>query len=272
MTDAGQHGVDLPAVAASDLLERHLITIRRIDLEAPWRWLAAGWADLLAMPHISLTYGAVFAALAAGFWVGLASVGWQSLMLALAGGFLLIGPVLAVGLYEASRRRQMGLAVRLGDVFVAGFRAPRQLALLGLALLLIYVAWMRTAILMFMLFFSDGPFPPIEEFVPRLLFTWQGVTLLVAGTIIGAALAALVFSISVVSAPMLMERPLGVATGIRTSVRAVRLNLQPMALWAALIAAFVALGLATLCLGLIVIFPLIGHATWHAYRDVVGEA
>jgi uncharacterized membrane protein len=272
MTTTPKHGVDMRTMASSDLLERHSIAIRKVDLEAPWRWLAAGWVDLLAMPHISLTYGAVFTALAAGFWLGLASFGWQSLMLALAGGFLLIGPVLAVGLYEASRRRQMGIAVRLGDVTAAGFRAPRQLALLGLALLLIYVAWMRTAILMFMLFFSDGPFPPIEEFVPRLLFTWQGVTLLAAGTMIGAALAALVFSISVVSAPMLMERPVGVAAAIAASVRAVRLNLQPMALWAVLIAAFVALGLATLCLGLIVIFPLIGHATWHAYRDVVGEA
>jgi uncharacterized membrane protein len=269
MTSTPENGIDLPAMTPSDLQERPLIAIRQLDLEAPWRWLAAGWADLLAMPHISLAYGAVFTALAAGFWLGLASVGWQSLMLALAGGFLLIGPVLAVGLYEASRRRQLGVPVRLDDVLVAGFRAPGQLALLGLALLLIYVAWIRTAFLMFMLFFADGPFPPIEEFVPRLLFTWQGVTLLTAGTVVGAALAALVFSISVVSAPMLMERPVGVATGILTSVRAVRANLKPMALWAALIAAFVAVGLVTLCLGLIVIFPLIGHATWHAYRDVV---
>jgi uncharacterized membrane protein len=266
------HLADQPETAPTEMLERHLIAIRQVDLEAPWRWLAAGWADLVAMPHISLTYGAAFTVLAAGFWLGLATVGWQSLMLALAGGFLLIGPVLAVGLYEASRRRQLGAPVRLDDVFLAGFRAPRQLALLGLALLLIYVAWMRTAILMFMLFFSDGPFPPIEEFMPRLLFTWQGVTLLVAGTIIGAALAALVYSISVISAPMLTERPVGVATAIFTSVRAVRLNPMPMALWATLIAAFVAVGLASLCVGLIVIFPLIGHATWHAYRDIVSDA
>ena len=271
MKSTPQDGIGLPGTVSPDLLERH-IAVRQVDLEAPWRWLAAGWSDLLAMPHISLTYGAVFSALAVGFWFGLASVGWQSLMLALAGGFLLIGPVLGVGLYEASRRRQSGVSVRLGNVLVAGFRAPGQLALLGLALLLIYVAWMRTALLMFMLFFSDGPFPPIEEFVPRLLFTWQGVTLLTAGTIVGAGLAALVYAISVVSAPMLMDRRVGVAAAILTSVQAVRLNLKPMALWAVLIAAFVALGLATLCLGLIVIFPLIGHATWHAYRDVVGEA
>jgi uncharacterized membrane protein len=259
-------------MAGSDLLERHMTAIRQVDLEAPWRWLAAGWGDLLAMPHVSLTYGAVFAALAIGFWLGLVSVGWQSLMLALAGGFLLIGPVLSVGLYEASRRRQLKMQVRLSDVFVAGFRAPGQLSLLGLALLLIYMAWIETALLLFMMFFSDAPFPPIQDFLPRLLFSWQGVTLLVAGTIEGAALAALVYSISVISAPMLMERPVGVATAIFTSVRAVWFNPKPMALWATLIAAFVAVGLVTLCVGLIVIFPVIGHATWHAYRDIVGEA
>ena len=195
MTSTPENRIDLQITTPSDVQEQPLIAIRPVDLEAPWRWLAAGWADLLAMPHISLTYGALFTALAAGFWLGLASVGWQSLMLALAGGFLLIGPVLAVGLYEASRRRQLGVPVRLDDVLVAGFRAPGQLALLGLALLLIYVAWIRTAFLMFMLFFADGPFPPIEAFVPRLLFTWQGVMLLTAGTVVGAALAALVFSI-----------------------------------------------------------------------------
>ncbi len=272
MTSTRQDGIDLQATASSDLLAQHLIAIRQVDLEAPWRWLAAGWSDLLAMPWISLAYGAVFTALAAGFWLGLLSVGSQSLMLPLAGGFLLIGPVLGVGLYEASRRRQISMPVRLVDVAVVGFRAPGQLALLGLALLLIYMAWIETAIIMFMLFFSDGPFPPLQDFVPRLLFSWQGVTLLVAGTIEGAALAALVFSISVVSAPMLLERPVGTAAGILTSVRAVWLSPKPMALWAALIAGFVAVGLATLCLGLIVIFPLMAYATWHAYRDVVGEA
>lgn len=272
MTSTQQVGITPRGTVSSDLLEQHLIVIRQVDLEAPWRWLAAGWSDLLAMPWISLAYGAVFTALAAGFWLGLLSVGWQSLMLPLAGGFLLIGPVLGVGLYEASRRRQMGAAVRLSAVLAAGFRAPGQLAQLGLALLLIYMVWIETAFILFMLFFSDGPLPPLQEFVPRLLFSWQGVTLLMAGTIEGAALAALVFSISVVSAPMLLERPVGIAAGILTSVRAVWFNPKPMALWAVLIGAFVAVGLATLSLGLVVIFPLIAYATWHAYRDVVAEA
>jgi uncharacterized membrane protein len=246
------------------------IRIQQVDIEAPWRWLAAGWADLAAMPGIGLTYGAAFAGGAIALWFGLASMGWQSMMLALAGGFLLIGPVLAVGLYDASRRRGAGERVNLLSTFAAGFHSPGQLSLLGLALLLIFMMWVQIALLLFMLFFSDHPFPPMEEFIPRLLFSWQGVALLSVGTIIGAALAALVFAISAISAPMLMERPVGVSTAIYTSLKAATLNAKPMALWAVLIAGLVGVGIATLCVGLIVIFPLIGHASWHAYREIVG--
>ena len=258
--------IDQGAGSADDTVH-----ITRLDLEAPWRWLSAGWSDLLAMPQISLAYGAVFAAIAIGLWLGLATLGWQSLMLALAGGFMLIGPVLAVGLYEASRRREQGEKVSFGRVVLAGFKAPDQLALLGFALLLTFMIWVQIAFLLFMLFFGARPFPPIQDFVPTLLFTGGGVSLLIVGTIVGAALAAIVFSMSVVSAPMLVARPVGVTTAIFASLRATMLNIKPMALWAALIAGFMAIGLATLCAGLVIIFPLIGHATWHAYREVLEQ-
>jgi uncharacterized membrane protein len=261
--------IPLSAVRADGTVERDLIRIARIDIEAPWRWLGAGWSDLIATPFISLAYGAVFAAIAIGLWFGLGRIGWQSLMLALAGGFMLIGPVLAVGLYESSRRLETGESIWFSDVIFAGFRAPGQLSLLGLTLMMIYLIWVQIALLLFMLFFGTQPFLPIEQFVPQLLFSYEGVALLVVGTAVGAAIASLVFAISVVSAPMLMARPVGVSAAVFASLRATQLNWQPMALWAALIAGFLAVGLATLCLGLIVIFPLIGHATWHAYRDLL---
>lgn len=272
MTSERQDGAGFPDHASTNVTAPNTIALQRVDVEAPWRWLAAGWTDLVAMPVFSLTYGAIFVVLAVGLLVGLVQAGWQSLILALAGGFLLIGPVLAVGLYEASRRRQAGLPIRLRDIVSGASNASGQLWLLGFALMLIYMIWIELAFFLFMLFFSVGPFPPLEEFVPRLLFSWQGVTLLAGGTIVGAVLATLAFSISVISAPMLMERPLSVAGAIFMSVRAVRLNIKPMALWAALIAGFSAVGIATLCIGLIVVFPLIGHATWHAYRDIVKPA
>jgi uncharacterized membrane protein len=270
MDTPSQGRLTLATVSEDELNMRQALPIARIDIEAPWRWLAAGWADLWTAPHVSLLYGALFTACAAGLWIGLWAMGWQSLMLALAGGFLLVGPVLAMGLYEASRTIARGQPVRLGHVFTAAFRAPDQLALLGLALLLIYLAWVETAFLLFMMFFADQPFPPLADFVPRLLFTWQGVAMLIIGTLFGAGLAVVVFAVSAISAPMLMDRPAGVAAAVFTSARAVQLNPRPMALWAALIAALTALGFATLGVGLIVIFPWIGHATWHAYAELIG--
>ena len=266
--DTQEPGIDAQTVKRDGSGET--IRIARIDMEAPWRWLSAGWSDLLAMPHIGLAYGAAVAAIAVGLWFGLGSMGWQSMMPALAGGFMLIGPVLGVGLYEASRRREQGHEVRIGDVILTGFRSPDQLALLGLALFLVFIAWVQIAFLLFMIFFGGAPFPPIDDFIPRLLFTWQGVSLLVVGTLAGAMLAALVFAMSVISAPMLIARRVGVASAVIASLNATRINLKPMALWAALIAGFVAIGIATLSLGLIVIFPLIGHATWQAYREIAG--
>jgi uncharacterized membrane protein len=252
-------------------LQPGLIEIREVDLEAPWRWIVAGWRDLTRMPGVSLTYGAVFALAAGAMLAGLTQFGLQSIILALAGGFLLIGPVLAVGLYQGSKRLEEGKAIRASDIFLAGFRAPGQLALLGLALFLIYFVWVRIALLLFMFFFGLQPFPPLDQFISTLLLTVEGVMLLVVGTVVGASLAALVFAICAVSAPMLTDRPVGATTAIHTSVRAVMLNWKPMALWATLIVGFLALGIMTLFAGLVVVFPLIGHATWHAYRDMVAD-
>lgn len=251
-------------------LENTAVEIRRIDLEAPWRWIVAGWADMLSMPHISLIYGAIFSLVAVCLFLGLTQIGLQSIILALAGGFLLIGPILAVGLYEGSRRLERNEPVRLTGIVAALYRAPGQLSLLGLALLLIFLFWVQTAFLLFMVFMGTQPFPPLADFVSTLLLTTRGVIFLIVGAIEGAILAALVFTICAVSAPMLIDRPVGVTTAISASARAVWLNLKPMALWAALIAASIAIGLLTLTAGLIVVFPLIGHATWHAYREIVG--
>jgi uncharacterized membrane protein len=270
MDTPSQSRLTLAAITQNELEVRHILPIGRIDIEAPWRWLSAGWKDLWTVPHISLMYGAAFTLCAAGLLGGLSVIGWQALILALAGGFLLVGPVLAMGLYEASRLISRGQPVSWHQVLVAVLHAPGQLALLGLALLLIYLAWLETAFLLFMMFFADQPFPPLADFIPSLLFTWRGVAMLVVGTVVGAGLAMLVFAASAISAPMLMDRPAGVAAAVFTSVRATQLNPRPMALWAALIVALTALGFATLGAGLIVIFPWIGHATWHAYVELVG--
>ncbi|MFV7907068.1 DUF2189 domain-containing protein, partial [Enterococcus faecium] len=131
--------------------------------------------------------------------------------------------------------------------------------------------WLQLALLLFMLFWGNNGIPPPSAFVPTLLFSPHGLALLVTGTIVGGCLAAVVFSISVVSVPLLLTEQLDAVTAVRTSLTAIAQNPKPLALWAALIAAFMAVGIATLSVGLVIAFPLVGHATWHAYRGMVEQ-
>src|SRR5215468_10558306 len=245
------------------------VIVEQVPFDAPWNWLAAGWRDLWAAPRISLAYGTLFPLLSVGLTLGLLVTGLPSLVLALAGGFLLVGPVAAVGLYETSRRLEAGLTVAFGEVIRAGLRAPGQLGFFGAILAFLYFVWLQLAFLLFMLFLGSRGLPPPSEFVPTLLFTPHGLGLLVVGTAVGSIVALVAFAISVISVPLLLTRRVDAVTAITASLAAVVLNPKPMALWAALIAGFVVLGIATLSIGLIFAFPLIGHATWHAYRDLV---
>jgi uncharacterized membrane protein len=247
------------------------VSVERVAFDAPWNWLAGGWRDLWAAPHVSLAHGVVFAVLSMGLTLGLTASGLESLVLALGGGFLLIGPVAAVGLYETSRRLENGRSVGLRDGLKAGIQAPGQLSFFGAILAFVYFVWVQIAFLLLMLFLGSKPLPPASEFLPTLLFTPHGLGLLVTGTVVGGVLAFLVFAISAVSVPLLMTRRMDAVTAIAASLSAVTSNPKPMALWAALIAGFMALGIATLFVGLVVAFPLIGHATWHAFRDLVRE-
>lgn len=243
--------------------------VRTVPFDAPWEWLAGGWRDLWTSPAIGLTYGAAFAIGAAAMTAGLFEFGMQSLILALAGGFLLLGPLLGVGLYETSRRLAAGRPVTLAGVLGAGLTAPGQLGFLGATLAFIFFVWLQLALLLFMLFLGSRGLPPAAEFIPTLLFTPSGLGLLVVGTIVGAVLAVIVFAISAVSVPLMLVCRKDAVSSMAVSVEAVYRNPKPMLLWAALIAGFVALGLASFAVGLVVAFPLIGHATWHAFRDLV---
>lgn len=248
------------------------IAIRRVPLDAPYDWLAKGWRDLWSAPAIGLSFGFAFAAAAVVILLGLYALGMQSLILVLTGGFLLIGPLLAVGLYDTSRRLQAREPVSLGAALTAGLRAPGQLGFMGAILLFAFFVWVQFALLLFMLFHGSSGLPPLDDFLRSLVFTPRGLALLVAGTAAGAVLAAIVFSISVVSVPLLLSRRVDAVTAMSASVAAVRHNPGAMMLWAALIVAIIAAGIATCLVGLAVAFPLIGHATWHASRDlVVGE-
>jgi uncharacterized membrane protein len=242
-----------------------------LTLDDPWRWVSAGWRDMWALPGISLFYGVLFAGVSLALVLPLFLAELSSIVLPLAAGFMLVGPLFAVGLYEASRRLEAGEPISLRDVLLVKTASPAQLAFLGALLMLALLAWMRIASLLFALFFGLEGFPPLPDFLPTLILTPYGLALTVVGTAVGALIAFIVFAVSALSVPMLMHRDMDAVSAVLESVRVVRENPGPMILWAWIIAIVMAVGMVTFFVGMIFAFPLIGHATWHAYRAAIAD-
>jgi uncharacterized membrane protein len=256
---------------ATPITASNPIVIRAVALDQAWVWLAAGWADLGRAPTTSLAFGLAIIAISYALIAMLFVLGWVHLALPLAAGFSFLAPILAIAFYDISRRLDAGRPVSIAAVAAAWRPNMVQIAWLGLMLLLLHLAWIRVATLLFALFFHDVSVPIDDPLTLMLSLLLSGTSLpfLITGTVIGAGLAAIAFAISAVSVPMLLDRDVDAVSAILTSIEAVRQNWKPMALWAVLIAFFTLAGLATFCLGLAVTMPLIGHATWHAYRDLV---
>ncbi len=243
--------------------------IHKIELDRPWAWLAAGWRDLASAPLISLSYGLFFAVIGWAITFGLWWVDMIYLILPLSAGFLITGPILAVGLYDVSRRLEAGEQPTLRSALAAFRENPSQIAFMGVTLLLLFFAWIRVAVMIFFLFFGLEP-PPLQDFVGVVFFSAGSLPFLIVGTAAGALLAALAFGLSAISIPLLLDRPQAhVVTAIAASFKAIWENPATMAFWAALIVLFVGAGLITFYIGLVVTLPLIGHASWHAYREIV---
>ncbi len=241
---------------------------RRLPSDPTGRWLKAAWADMRAAPGVSFGYGALI--VAASWLVTYVVVVQEAwfLLLPMLGGFLFVAPLLAVGLYETSRRLGRGEPVSLVAALTAFRRNPTQIALMGLALLLFLMAWARLALLMFALFFGLNP-PPLADIFAAVFLTTDHLPFVILSNLTGAVLALLVFSISAVSIPLLLDRDVDVITAAIVSVKACRANWRIMAGWAALIVLLTGFGLITFYIGLAVTMPLVGHATWHAYKDLV---
>ncbi|HEY5635084.1 MAG TPA: DUF2189 domain-containing protein [Burkholderiaceae bacterium] len=238
--------------------------VRVLTASQPLAWLARGWRDFLRAPGPSLLHGALF--LVAGLSIVLAGWGRAGLLAGAFSGFLLVAPILVAGLYEVSRRLARGELPSLRDalgVWIEGGAAMFRLGLLLGALGTLWVA-LSTVII---LGTTRGAHAGVEDFLREFVLSpnWLPFALWLAA---GGMLAALVFALTVVSAPMMLDREVGLADAALTSVRAVGANPAAMAVWAALVMAVTLAGIA-LVLPMIVLVPVLGHATWHAYTDTV---
>jgi len=245
--------------------DRVPLPVRHVPPRQVWHWLALGWADLRAAPVASLAQGL---AVTVGGWlvIGIAQQYWWLAPGAIS-GFLLVGPILCTGLYELSRLRARGERPGLTDVVNAWRRDSRPLVRLGLLLLGLGSLWVLFSALLFWLFVSTPIRSPVEFL--RYAAIEQGNLLFALWAVVGGMGAALVFALAAVSPPLMLGRMVGFRQALLTSARAVGENPLTMALWASLILAAIVLSFATAMLGFIVAVPLIGHATWHAYKEIV---
>jgi uncharacterized membrane protein len=179
-----------------------------------------------------------------------------------------MAPLLAIGFYDISRRIEAGEAPTAGGVARASSASFGQVGAMGAVLMMVFFVWTLLALVLFALFYGQSP-PPFDRFVEDIVFSVRGATFLALGTAVGAVIATLAFAISAFSFPLLLDRPVDVVTAIVVSIVAVRANWRVMFGWAALIVLLTGVGFVTLFLGLAVVMPLLGYASWHAYRDVI---
>ncbi len=235
--------------------------------------LRKGANDFVAMRSDILFLGLIYPIVGVFIAVWASDENVLPLLYPLMSGFALIGPVAAIGLYEMSRRRERGLDTSWRHAFEV-LHSPSMPAIMALGLLLavIFVLWLTTAQALYQSLMGPKAPDAFVPFIGEVLTTSQGWKLIILGNAIGFIFAALVLSISVVSFPLLLDRDVGAAVAVRTSVQAVRENPITMALWGLIVAGALAVGFATLLIGLAVIMPVLGHATWHLYRKVVAES
>lgn len=241
---------------------------RDLGPAAPFGWLSKGWRDLWTSPASSLAYGIAVCAASWLFIVYMYQTGRDYFLFPALAGFMIVGPIVAAGLYTKSRAIGDGDRISLRSMLSVRPQAGAQVFFTGMILTMLMLLWMRAAVLVYALFFGVTAFPGIDNIASMLFTTPVGWAMLIVGSAIGALFAGFGFAISVFSVPMLLDQRTDALTAMGTSMAMVWNNIRPMMVWGAIVLGLFLLSVATGLLGLVVIFPWLGHATWHAYRDM----
>ncbi|WP_169567572.1 DUF2189 domain-containing protein [Sneathiella limimaris] len=251
----------------ANLLVEDMRLVSDVTTEDVWRWLAAGWSDLKANTFVSVSYAALFIIAGIILSFGFYFMGWPYLILPGLTGFLLVGPAVGIGFYEISRAHAAGekatfwgavTAARYNKLGIFGF---------GMAMAFIFQIWIRISFTVFALNFK-GVMPDWMVILERAL-SMDGIYFGISIALVGAVFAAVIFVAGAFSMPMMVDRKSVLLPSIITSAYAIVRNKNAMILWAAMIVIFTGIGLATAGIGLAITLPLIGHATWHAYKQVM---
>jgi uncharacterized membrane protein len=244
--------------------------VRKISLSDLGNALRLGWEDFKAIPTHAIVLCVIYPVLGLVLFRLVIGYSVLPLLFPLAAGFTLIGPFAALGLYELSRRRERGEEAAAWDAMQV-LRAPSFGAMfeLGILLLVLFGVWIGAANAIYIATFGHAPAASIPDFAMRVLTTPEGWSLIIAGCGVGFLFAVVALCVSVVSFPLMLDRHATAIDAIRTSLRAVRENPVPMAAWGLVVAALLAIGSLPFFVGLAVVLPVLGHATWHLYRKVI---
>ena len=262
-------GITAALVAPRSAGRPRVLVLKRDDVVAA---LEQGWRDFKAAPMIGLSFGIFYTLAGWGVMLFASLTGLTYLAYPFATGFALIAPFTAAGLYEVSRKLERGEAITFSSVLASVRAAGAQdLGWLGLILFFSLILWVDFAAFLYVAFFGIHV-PNMEDLMQVVLGTPFGVVFLIVGNLAGAIIAFAIFSVTVISGPLLVDRDIDFVTAMSTSIEAVRTNPGQMLAWAAMVALWFAVAVVTMLAGLVVILPVLGHATWHLYRKTIAAA
>jgi uncharacterized membrane protein len=255
-------GVPAPSLPYAD-------RVRHVSSDQPFQWLAAGWRDFLAAPAASLAYGLVFVVIGFALTYGLWRMDKMYMLLPFASGFVLLVPLLSLGFHAISRDIEQNRRPSFSGALFAWQTNAGSMVNAGLAFMFLFLLWLRLSEIVFALTFPPTATLDIRGLLNATFFTVGGLEFLALFLALGACVTALAFMGGAFALPMLLDRDASMAEAIATSFTACVMNIRAMLVWATLVAVLIAAGMALFYVGLAITLPLVGHASWHAYRAVI---